>query len=168
MISATTHLGARLNDDHKAATGSRSRMSSPTEVAHLTLLGGAELRRGRTNVHLPLGAHRLLSFLALQNRAVRRPIIAEALWPNLVAVRAAANLRSALWHARRIDAPAVVDCAGQRVRLSPGVRVDVHEVTCPRPRDHQRPKCKGCLTDYGALVEALSRACSQPGRMNGF
>lgn len=122
----------------------------------LALLGESELRYGDDIVHLALSAHRLLSFLALQERGVQRPAAAEALWPNHRAGRAAANLRSALWQARRAGTTAIIDCAGQRIRLAPSVQVDMWHLTRCAHQIMASQSLTG-LTGYGEVVEGLAR-----------
>ncbi|WP_406368958.1 BTAD domain-containing putative transcriptional regulator [Streptomyces sp. NBC_01546] len=97
---------------------------SSNEVS-LELLGAFELTCGRSSVHTPLGAQRLLAFLSLSPDGVHRSAAAEQLWPDLPCHRAAANLRSALCQARRACCVTLIDCIGQRLRLSPLVQVDV-------------------------------------------
>jgi DNA-binding SARP family transcriptional activator len=49
---------------------------------------------------------------------------AERLWPNCPRARACANLRSALWHGRRVSNRSVIETAGSHLSLAPGVQVD--------------------------------------------
>ncbi|MEV7003294.1 BTAD domain-containing putative transcriptional regulator [Streptomyces sp. NPDC093982] len=94
----------------------------------LELLGGFELVCSGQGVRLSLGAQRLLAFLALQSDGVHRGAAAQQMWPDCPYHRAAANLRSALCQGRRAGCLPLVDCVGQRLQLSPLVRVDLHEV----------------------------------------
>jgi DNA-binding SARP family transcriptional activator len=94
----------------------------------IALLGGIELIRNGKRISLPLGAQRLLAFLALQDRRVDRTTAAEQLWPDSPARRAAANLRSALWQLKRVDTWAVVDSAEHRLCLAAAISVDIREV----------------------------------------
>jgi DNA-binding SARP family transcriptional activator len=97
-------------------------------AAQIHLLGGFELicRDGR--ISLPLGAQRLLSFLALQDDGVHRAVAAERLWPDTLPRRAAANLRSALWRGRQVADLGIVDLIGPRLRLSRSTSVDVRRL----------------------------------------
>jgi DNA-binding SARP family transcriptional activator len=92
----------------------------------LTLLDGFELRCGGEPVPLPMSAQRLLAFLALHDRPMRRPHVAGTLWPNAPEERAAANLRSSLWRLNRPGHP-LVDMTGHQLRLMPAVGVDARE-----------------------------------------
>ncbi|MER7541205.1 BTAD domain-containing putative transcriptional regulator [Streptomyces sp. NPDC097704] len=94
----------------------------------LELLGDFELVCSGQRVRVPLGAQRLLAFLGLQSDGVHRGAAAQQLWPDYPCHRAAANLRSALCQGRRTGCVPLVDCIGQRLRLSPLVRVDLHTV----------------------------------------
>ena len=62
----------------------------------ITLLGGFALEAAGPTVTLPVGSQRLIAFLALQGRPVRRQTIAGTLWPNANEDRAFSSLRSAL------------------------------------------------------------------------
>lgn len=77
-------------------------------------------------VPLPLGAQRLLAFLAVQKVPLLRTYVAEALWPESHRRRASANLRSALWRIRQARHN-LVDAAGGRLSLCAEVAVDVRE-----------------------------------------
>ena len=129
---------------------------SASESVQLRLLGGSEIRCAGEDIRLPLGAHRLLSFVALQDGGVQRASAAEALWPDHRPGRAAANLRSALWQARRIGTATVVDCAGQRISLAPTVAVDVCAVA---RHAHQivASQSPAGLNGYAEVVDALAR-----------
>ena len=91
----------------------------------LELLGAFELTCCGSRVSVPLGAQRLLAFLGLRPDGVHRSAAAEQLWPDYPCHRAAANLRSALCQGRRACCVTLIDCIGQRLRVSPVVRVDV-------------------------------------------
>jgi SARP family transcriptional regulator, regulator of embCAB operon len=77
-------------------------------------------------VPLPLGAQRLLAFLAVHRVPLLRTHVGEALWPESHRRRASANLRSALWRIRQAGHN-VVDPAGGRLGLCADVAVDVRE-----------------------------------------
>ena len=83
------------------------------------------------SIDLPASAQRVVAYLALQDRPVRRMQLAGALWPDTTDVRAAANLRSALWRTRRsvpligvdhsgLTLHALVDVDVRRLRASAG------------------------------------------------
>jgi DNA-binding SARP family transcriptional activator len=88
------------------------------------LLGRFDVEFAGRRIRLPLGTQRLIAFLALQDGPAHRSTAAERLWPNCVSARAAANLRSALWQARRTVDRSIVYCAGPQLSLARGVRVD--------------------------------------------
>jgi DNA-binding SARP family transcriptional activator len=123
----------------------------------LALLGESELRHGGDIVQLSLGAHRLLSFLALQDGGVQRAAAAEALWPNHRPGRAAANLRSALWQARRVNTTTVIDCTGQRISLASSVQVDMWQLTRCAHQIMASPSPATGLTGHDEVVEGLAR-----------
>lgn len=95
-------------------------------LLNLTLLGGFELRCRDVPVPLPLGAQRLLAFLAVQRVPLLRSHVAEALWPESHRRRASANLRSALWRIRQAGHN-TLDVAGNRLSLTAHATVDVRE-----------------------------------------
>ncbi|MFJ8034716.1 BTAD domain-containing putative transcriptional regulator [Streptomyces sp. NPDC096032] len=92
----------------------------------MELLGFFEFSSSRNTISLPTGAQRLLALLALQNDGTSRATAAEQLWPDCPSCRAAANLRSALCQARRVGSVTVIECVGQRLRLSDSVGIDLH------------------------------------------
>jgi DNA-binding SARP family transcriptional activator len=92
-------------------------------LMHLLLLDGFELRSPEGVIELPFSSQRLISLLALHNRALRRLYIAGLLWPDATDARATANLRSTLWRLRR--APyRLVDSSATSLRLAREVIVD--------------------------------------------
>ncbi|MGW1067450.1 AfsR/SARP family transcriptional regulator [Streptomyces aureus] len=95
----------------------------------LELLGDFGLVCSGQRVRMPIGVQRLLAFLALQSDGIHRGAVAQQIWPDYPCPRAAANLRSALCQGRRASYVPLVDCIGQRLRLSPLVRVDLHTVS---------------------------------------
>jgi DNA-binding SARP family transcriptional activator len=92
----------------------------------LQLMGGFELRCAGEVVPLPLGAQRVLAFLALHDAPLMRSHIGETLWSESHLRRAGANLRSAVWRVRKMSSE-LLDASGNRLRLSSAVWVDVRE-----------------------------------------
>lgn len=132
-------------------------MSERAQDAHITVIGGARLRCAGNDVRLPMAAHRLLSFLALHEGGLKRQVIAEALWPMQGPERAMANVRSALWHARRIGKTTVVETASQRIALAEGVQVDLHQLTRSAHEIIDHPNSAAVPVGFGELVEPLSQ-----------
>jgi DNA-binding SARP family transcriptional activator len=89
----------------------------------MRLLGGFELRRGDETIEVPLAAHRVLGFLALNDRRLPRSYVADALWPDTNEERASANLRTALWRLRRLGCELLVVSAAS-IGLDPSLWVD--------------------------------------------
>src|ERR687896_289887 len=71
----------------------------PAPVIHL--VGGPYVRYGAEQRSVPEGSKKLLAFVALRRGRVERQYAAGALWPFGDDLRAAGNLRSALWRLRR-------------------------------------------------------------------
>jgi DNA-binding SARP family transcriptional activator len=109
-------------------------------VVRLTLLGGFETSCAGTVVPLPLGAQRLLAFLAAHGTPLMRSYVAEALWPDSRQRRASANLRSVVWRIRQSDHNLIVS-GGGRLSLAAGMAVDLHE----------RAASARCLIDRAAV-----------------
>ena len=87
--------------------------SATTSGCKVDLIGGFRMRFHDRVVELPLGAQRLISYLALEGSWVTRAYAAEMLWPDSRGRQAAANLRTALWRVRgQVCDDVVLDCAG--------------------------------------------------------
>lgn len=98
--------------------------SEPTNEVELGLLRGFQIVHEGASIDLPLGAQRVVAYLAVHDRPVARPSLAAALWQDSTEVRAAANLRSALW---RLAQPGLrlVSVTSTALRLGLHVRVDL-------------------------------------------
>lgn len=88
------------------------------------LLGGPYVTTGERRLEVPEGSKRLLVFVALSAGKIERRHAAGALWPYGDDVRAAGNLRSALWRLRGAGINALT-CDKQTLALRPGTLVDV-------------------------------------------
>lgn len=71
------------------------------ETAVLHLFGGPYITLCGQRMEVPEGSKRLLVFVALRRARVERSCAAGTLWPVGGELRAAGNLRSALWRLRR-------------------------------------------------------------------
>lgn len=98
--------------------------SSLRHQVDLRLLGGFAVLRGGERVDLPLGAQRLVAFVALGNRAVQREYAAGMLWLDSPDERAAANLRSTLWRVQK-RVPGLLETRGTSIELDSRVEVDL-------------------------------------------
>ncbi|MBF6465691.1 SARP family transcriptional regulator [Nocardia beijingensis] len=101
---------------------------SDTTCFQLTLVEEFSLRHGGRQLELPHMAERVLTYLALLDRPVARSRLAGALWPGCADSCASKSLRTALWRLRRAQ-EALVQLEGDRLRLGPGVSVDLAELT---------------------------------------
>ncbi|MDQ6772351.1 MAG: SARP family transcriptional regulator [Candidatus Dormibacteraeota bacterium] len=89
-------------------------------------MGGFELVEGDAHVALAEGSQRLLAFLAIRGRPVKRLLVAGTLWPDVTEGRAYASLRSAL--ARLYGAVReAIEVNPNDLRLADRVRVDLRE-----------------------------------------
>ena len=99
----------------------------------LGLIGTFALTAGAESIDLPLAAQRLVAFLALQERPVRREHVAGRLWPDVAETRAHAALRTTLWRATR----ACAGLSGATARTSRWPRTSTS--TCIRRRGGRAP-----------------------------
>jgi DNA-binding SARP family transcriptional activator len=102
------------------------RRSPRSCVVELRLLSSFELIDEGVRVALPMSGQRLVAFVALHERPLRRGYVAGSLWPDTSDQQAAANLRSTLWRVR-CRSRALLDASGHRVQLGAGVVVDFRE-----------------------------------------
>lgn len=120
LLQSTGMNGER---PEQPAGDSFQRTDSPT--VRLQLLGSFAAYVDGAIVALPVGVQRLLTFLALHDRPLRRGTVAGSLWPEASEERAGANLRTTLWRCRGLQQEAVE--ADAALRLLPSVRIDLRE-----------------------------------------
>jgi DNA-binding SARP family transcriptional activator len=109
--------------------------TSPGEssAVRLRLLGSFELDVGPQRLDVPPHIQRLLAFLALHDRPLRRAYVSGRLWLDVSQKQASASLRTALWRTRLISPP-VVETTSFDLALAPAVAVDVSEVAATAAR----------------------------------
>jgi DNA-binding SARP family transcriptional activator len=95
---------------------------------HLRLLGRFELCREGRPLHLSPASERLLAYLGIRSEPVGRGTAAAELWPGCTDVRAAANLRSALWRLAGHLPDELVVSSAYRLALDGRVSVDIHDL----------------------------------------
>lgn len=98
------------------------------ETLELSLIEGFDLKQRGQSMTVPTGGRRVIAFLALHKRPVRRAYVAGSLWPDATEERAGGLLRGALSRLRRADLDAVATL-GDRLYLAPHVAVDVREIS---------------------------------------
>jgi DNA-binding SARP family transcriptional activator len=101
--------------------------NEPGASAVLHLFGGPFVTVNRHRSEIPQGSKRLLVFVAL-HRWVDRRYAAGMLWPVGDDIRAAGNLRSALWRLKRGRVP-LITANKSSLWLREDVLVDVHVVS---------------------------------------
>jgi DNA-binding SARP family transcriptional activator len=84
------------------ATGKTGEPEEPADEPdptpwHVRLLGGFEISGPHGRVDIPPSGQRVVAYLALHRRHVRRNTVAAHVWPDVGEARARANLRSAVW-----------------------------------------------------------------------
>ncbi len=94
----------------------------------LSLIRGFELRSGDSVVRVALSAQRLVAFVALQDRAVRRLRASGVLWTDAPQQRANSSLRSALWRTPSPDGRPLIEASSTHLWLNPIVEVDFREI----------------------------------------
>lgn len=92
----------------------------------ISLLGGFGLFDGRVDVTLAEGSQKLLAFLALRKKAVKRVLAAGTLWPEVDEAHAHSSLRSAV---ARLDpaAESALVITATHLKLADEVTVDLWE-----------------------------------------
>ena len=110
--------------------GTRSSLRHP---ATLQLLGGFELAAGGAALVVPPHVQRLVAFLALQDRPLRRTYVSGKLWLDSNQEQAFACLRTTLWRLRRASAP-IVHATSTHLALDPSVAVDARDVAATAER----------------------------------
>jgi DNA-binding SARP family transcriptional activator len=94
----------------------------------LRLLGRFELRRDGHLLRVSPSGERLLAYLGVRREPVSRGTAAAELWPGCTDIRAAANLRSALWRLSGHDQGGLIASSPHCLALGNRVSVDLHEV----------------------------------------
>jgi DNA-binding SARP family transcriptional activator len=120
-------------------------------AAHLFLVGRFACRIGDDDVRLAPTAERVLAFLALARRPVRRHQLAGTLWPDVTDHQALARLRSVLWKVPVPQRAALVETDPATVALHRDAAVDLYDldpgpdVGGPAPRHDDGPIPRGEL-----------------------
>jgi DNA-binding SARP family transcriptional activator len=97
--------------------------AAATPILHL--LGSPYISHGEKRYSIADGGTRLLAVLAINSGDLERRYVAARLWPDANDVRAAGNLRTALW---RLNTPgiALVEASKTSLRLREDLNVDAH------------------------------------------
>jgi DNA-binding SARP family transcriptional activator len=103
------------------AEGDRRRVGTKVH-----LLNGLYVEIEGTRREVPEGSTRLVAFVSIHDGRLERRHVAGSLWPSVDDVRAAGNLRSALWRLRGAGVD-VIDSDKWSLRLLDDVEVDLHE-----------------------------------------
>lgn len=124
----------------------------PKGGPRISLLGGFRLEDEGAAI-LPEGFQRLLAFLALRGRLVKRPVAAGTLWPVSTEEHASSSLRSALARLPE-SASAVVEATARDLGLSGRVSVDLwesralaHRLLAPESSSREKDAGPGAVSD---------------------
>jgi DNA-binding SARP family transcriptional activator len=101
-----------------------SRAPQPSEGVVVHLFGGPYVTLDGCRAEIPEGSKRLVVFVTLSGPRVERRQAAGTLWPDGDDLRAAGNLRSALWRLRSAGLD-LLDCDKATLGLRGGTTVDV-------------------------------------------
>jgi DNA-binding SARP family transcriptional activator len=93
----------------------------------LQLLGGFELVADGAALAVPPHVERLVAFLALQGRPLRRTYVSGKLWLNSTQDQAFGSLRTTLWRLR-CASPPIVHATSTHLALDPSVAVDARDL----------------------------------------
>lgn len=91
----------------------------------LSLIRDFEVRCEGEPIVIAPASQKLLGFLALQPKPVRRAYVSGTLWFDSDDQHASASLRSALWRLHPLE---LVSASNTHLSLNPCVRVDLHQV----------------------------------------
>jgi len=91
---------------------------------HLCLLEAFDLLSNGSSLAVPPCSQRLLAFLALRSRPVRREQAAGTLWPDTDRERSDGSLRSALWRLRKAGGD-MIESTGRFLTLRTDLNVDL-------------------------------------------
>lgn len=108
---------------------------APLAAAHLYLVGRFACRVGQDDVRLTPTTERVLAFLALARRPVRRHQLAGTLWPDVTDSQALTRLRSALWKVPAAARASLVEADATTVALHREAAVDLYALDGPAPAD---------------------------------
>ena len=120
---------------------------SDTVPLSLRLIDDFELRSGDELVQMSPSSQRLVGFVALHDRPVRRSTVSGMLWLDSPEDRAGASLRSALW---RVPAPGGVSllaASGTHLWLNAHVRVDLRTAIARAQSLLDEPELNGAAID---------------------
>jgi DNA-binding SARP family transcriptional activator len=92
------------------------------------LPGRFELCRDDRPLHVSPAGERLLAYLGIRPEPVCRGTAAAELWPGCTDVRAAANLRSAVWRLTDHGQHGLIVSSPHRLALDARMRVDIHDL----------------------------------------
>ena len=115
-MSGDLRRDSRNSDGRPSAGGSSSGCSVTSRSAMV-----------KGTIALSMGPQRLLAFLAIHGPAPRS-VIMGTLWPEVSEPHARGSLRTAMWRLHR-GAPCLLQPAGDRLGLHPGMLVDIRTVT---------------------------------------
>jgi DNA-binding SARP family transcriptional activator len=101
--------------------------SGAVPTVRLRVVSGFQLSVDDQVVRVPIHVERVLAYLAIHDRDQPRHRVASHLWMDLPDVRAAANLRTALWRGRAALGGLIV-CTRGRLSLDPLCDVDVRRL----------------------------------------
>jgi DNA-binding SARP family transcriptional activator len=110
------------------------RVGHPLDSAHpaearprVAMIGTFQLMIAGQPQPLCHSAERVVAYLALAGRPVRRSRVAGELWPDVPEHRSLGNLRSALWRTQEVGSRVVINI-GTQLSLAPEVTIDLADL----------------------------------------
>ncbi|MDN5791089.1 MAG: bacterial transcriptional activator domain-containing protein [Micrococcales bacterium] len=100
-----------------------------TDEVIVSLVGDLGVSIRGEPLAVPMMAARLIGFLAVHARPLRRSYVSGSLWPEVDERHAAASLRTALWRVPSRHGTVLVCATNSHLGLGSNVRVDLHEIS---------------------------------------
>lgn len=131
-----------------------SALGERPDISVVHLFDGPYVTVGQQRLEVPEGSKQLLAFVSLRRRRVERSQVAGTLWPFGADMRAAGNLRSALWRLRRAGIDVLV-ADKWSLLLSAEALVDLHVMDQWATRVIEGTPSAYDLTISSSLTDAL-------------
>ena len=127
----------------------------PAQACTLNLIHDFELSWAGNPITVPPSVQRLVGFVALHDRPVRRSQVTGKLWLDSSSNRANASLRSALWRVPAPDGVHVLSASSTHISLHPCIEVDFRATIA---RAHSMFESQGGTP--AAVIDVARELCS--------
>jgi len=157
MLAARYGTVARCHERHCLKGDLVAHQRGDDQGVTIELLGSFGVQARGRQLRLPPSVQRVLAVLAIHDQNHDRPLLAATLYPDARPQQISANLRSALWRARREAGEELVQCTGQRISLRESVHVDLHDWARRARLLMSDSTALPSEDDIGRLLQALSK-----------